>query len=398
MDREVGLDIGNVRVKFRQWISDNAPRGLAELADWCAPLAAYDESPRMRVAKASPEYAAWEQALLDARLICPAWPQDQGGRGLSALEMGVFSEELHRAGLPRITRAQGEDLIGPAIILHGTDAQKRHFLPGIIAGQDWYCQGYSEPNCGSDLAAVETTAIVDGDEIVINGSKTWTSRLPPVRTHIVVLCKSDNSLPRHRNLTWVIVSLAAEGVRTSPIRDITNSMAMYTEFFTDVRVPLFNVVGGVNGGWKVVMSALGNERNRTRSLEYEKEFWDLAADIRRMGRGNDPIIQQRMAAAFTNIQLLRLLGWRAMSNMAEGKGTGPEVSVSKLLVGQHRKTFGEMAIELGGLDGLVLADDQGYDLTRWQHTFLRSRSETIVGGATEIQKTIIGERLLGLPK
>jgi alkylation response protein AidB-like acyl-CoA dehydrogenase len=203
---DLGPELEEFRAEIRDWIATNQPRDLSTLADWYAPLMAGSNLRTLERAQADSAYRSWEERLAEARLICPQWPEAVGGRGLGAPEMAVFHEELHAAGVPRITRGMGESLVGPSIIVHGTAEQQAFFLPRIIDGSDRYCQGFSEPGHGSDLAGVETVGVVDGDEVIITGQKVWTSGAHRANM-IFVLCRTNICVPKHRGLSYVLVPM-----------------------------------------------------------------------------------------------------------------------------------------------------------------------------------------------
>jgi len=347
----------------------------------------------------------WESALAEANLICPQWPAEVGGRGLSGVQMAILNEEFAHAGLPRVIRGMGEALVGPSIIVHGNDEQKAYFLPRIIKGVDRYCQGFSEPDHGSDLGAVETRAAVDGDEIVVNGQKVWTSGAH-LANMMFVLCRTDAEVPKHQGLSYVLVPMRradgeSNGIDLRPLLQMSGASGFCQEFIEDARAPLFNVIGGLNNGWRVAMTTLGNERGgraTTQHLRYEREFWDLVGTARKLGRHDDPVVRQDLAWAYTQVEIMRYSGLRTLATLAAKKEPGPEASVNKLFWSEYHKRFGEIAINLAGADGMIRPDGDGYKTTEWQQTFLGSRAGTIFSGTSQIQRNIIGERALGLPK
>jgi alkylation response protein AidB-like acyl-CoA dehydrogenase len=319
--------------------------------------------------------------------------------------MAILNEEFAQAGLPRVIRGMGESLVGPSIIVHGTDEQKAHFLPRIIAGTDRYCQGFSEPDHGSDLGGVETRAAVDGDEIVVNGQKVWTSGAQ-IANMMFVLCRTDAEVPKHQGLSYVLVPMKradgkSNGIDLRPLLQMSGASGFCEEFIEDARAPLFNVIGGLNNGWRVAMTTLGNERGgraTTQHLRYEREFWDLVGTARKLGRHDDPVVRQDLAWAYTQVEIMRFAGLRTLATLAAKKEPGPEASVNKLFWSEYHKRFGEIAINLVGADGMVRPDGDGYKTTDWQQAFLGSRAGTIFSGTSQIQRNIIGERALGLPK
>jgi alkylation response protein AidB-like acyl-CoA dehydrogenase len=401
MDLDLGPEIAQFRADIRDWIVVNTPAELAGLTDWTVAVAGGGtQSKALAQAAAHPAYALWESRLADARLICPQWPEQFGGQGMDGVRLAVLNEEFHRAGVPRVRRGMGEWLVGPSVIVHGTPEQRAHFLPPIITGEDVYCQGFSEPGHGSDLAGVQTRAEVDGDEVVITGQKVWTSGAARA-TMMFALCRSDPSAEKHAGLSYVLFPFTDPGVEYRPIRQLSGAEEFCEDFIDGVRVPLFNVIGGLNNYWQVAMTTLGHERGgqaATAHLGYEREFWELVDTARKYGRTTDPLVRQRLAWAYTGVQLMRFSGLRTLAQLAEGRQPGPEASVAKLAWSEYHKRLGEIAIDIVGTDALVRPDGAGYPTSAWQNVFLSSRAGTIYSGTSEIQRNIIGERALGLPK
>jgi alkylation response protein AidB-like acyl-CoA dehydrogenase len=401
MDLDLGPEVARFRSRLRDWIAAQAPDGLAGLTDWSlTPAMGGRRTAGLAAAMAHPAYQEWERRLAGARLICPQWPQEVGGQGLDAVRMAVLNEEFHRAGVPRVLRGMGEYLVGPAIIVHGTPEQKAHFLSRILSGEDVYCQGFSEPDHGSDLAGVRTRAEVDGGEVVITGQKVWTSGAATA-TMMFVLARSDPAAEKHAGLSYVLIPFRGPGVEYRPIRQLTGGAEFCEDFLDGVRVPLFNVIGGLNNGWRVAMTTLGFERGgraSTQHLSFEREFWELAEAARKNGRAADPLVRQQLAWAYTQVQLMRFNGLRALARAAEGEPPGPEASITKLFWSEYHRRFGEIALAIVGPGALLRPEGPGYPTGTWQDVYLRSRAETIFAGTSEIQRTIIGERVLGLPK
>jgi alkylation response protein AidB-like acyl-CoA dehydrogenase len=399
MDLDLGPEIARFRADLRDWIAASVPAGLAGLADWNRAVTAgwYRD---LAEAMQHPAYAEWEAALANARLICPQWPEAFGGQGLDAVRIAVLNEEFHRAGVPRVHRGMGESLVGPSVIVHGTPEQRARLLPRIISGTDVYCQGFSEPGHGSDLAAVETRGVVAGEEIVITGQKVWTSGAARA-TMMFLLCRTDPAAEKHAGLSYVLIPFTGPGVEYRPIRQMSGASEFCEDFLDGVRAPLANVIGGLNNGWRVAMTTLGHERGgnaTTAHLGFEREFWELADTARACGKTADPLVRQQLAAAYTSVQLMRFTGLRTLAEVAEGRPPGPEASVAKLFWSEYHKRLGEIAIGIVGPDALLRPEGPGYPTTTWQNVFLSSRAGTIYSGTSEIQRNIIGERALGLPK
>jgi len=401
MDLDLGPEIAEFRNDLRDWIGQNAPDGLAELADWnMAVTAGGYRGGELAAAAEQPIYKEWEARLSDARLVCPQWPDEFGGQGMDSVRLAVLNEEFHAARLPRVRRGMGENLVGPSVIVHGTDEQRAHFLPRIISGEDTYCQGFSEPDQGSDLAGVQTKAEIDGDEIVITGTKVWTSGAARANM-MFALCRSDPEAPKHAGLSYILLPFTDPGVTYRPIRQISGASEFCEDFLDRVRVPMFNVIGGLNNGWKVAMTTLGHERGgavTVQHLGFEREFWELIETTRKYGKDTDPLVRQDLARAYTGVQIMRFNGLRALAQAAEGRPPGPEASIAKLVWSEYHRWLGEVAIGITGTDGLIRPDGKGYPTTEWQNVFLSSRAGTIYSGTSEIQRNIVSERALGLPK
>jgi alkylation response protein AidB-like acyl-CoA dehydrogenase len=401
MELDLGEEIAEFRAELRGWIAEHAPPGLSELSDWNRVMATggYGFGERAR-AMASDEYAQWERDLASARLICPHWPEEFGGKGFDAVRMSVFNEELHRAGVPRVVRGMGESLVGPSIIVHGTPEQRARFLPRIISGEDVYCQGFSEPGTGSDLAGLQTKGEIDGDEIVITGQKLWTSGAARANM-MFVLCRTDPAAEKHAGISFVLIDFTDPKVSYQPVRQMSGAAEFAQDFLDGVRAPLFNVIGGLNNGWRVAMTTLGYERGGSATilhLGYEREFWELAETARKRSVTTDPVVRQQLAWAYSMVQLMRFSGLRTLAGLAEGRQPGPEASVNKLFWSEYHKRLGEIAIGIEGADGLIRPEGDGYPTTNWQNIFLSSRAGTIYSGTSEIQRNIVSERALGLPK
>jgi alkylation response protein AidB-like acyl-CoA dehydrogenase len=401
MELDLGPDIAGFRADLRSWLATNTPTGLADLVDWRAFGITGGHRPEgLGAALADPRHKEWEQQLTAARLVCPQWPAEYGGQDMDAVRVAVLNEEFARVGVPRVVRGMGETLVGPAVLVHANDEQKAHFLPRIVSGEDTYCQGFSEPGHGSDLAAVETKGIVDGDEIVVTGQKVWTSGAARANM-MFVLCRTNPDVGKHVGLSYVLVPFTGPEVTYRPIRQMSGAAEFCEDFLDGVRAPLFNVVGGLNNGWRVAMTTLGHERGGRATvahLRFEQEFWALVDTARDLDRLDDPLIRQQLAWAYTQVQLIRFSGVRTLAQVAQGQQPGPEASIAKLFWSEYHKRLGEIAMNIVGAAGLVRPAGDGYPTTEWQNVFLAGRSGTIYSGTSEIQRNIIAERALGLPK
>jgi alkylation response protein AidB-like acyl-CoA dehydrogenase len=401
VELDLGPEIAQFRAETRNWIAEHTPPGLPELIDWnnVVTTGGYGSERRAR-AMQDPLYGQWERELAEARFICPQWPEEFGGKGLDAVRVAIFNEELYRAGVPRVVRGMGESLVGPSVIVHGTPDQQAYFLPRIISGEDVYCQGFSEPGTGSDLAGLQTKGEIDGDEVVITGQKLWTSGAARAN-RMFVLCRTDPAAEKHAGISFVLIDFKDPAVTYQPVPQMSGAAEFCEDFLDGVRAPLFNVIGGLNNGWRVAMTTLGYERGGSATimhLAYEREFWELAETARKRGNNTDPEIRQKLAWAYSQVEIMRFSGLRALAQLAQGRRPGPEASINKLFWSEYHKKLGEIAMDIEGTDGLVRPEGDGYPTTPWQNVFLASRAGSIYSGTNEIQRNIIAERALGLPK
>jgi alkylation response protein AidB-like acyl-CoA dehydrogenase len=355
----------------------------------------------------------WRRLLADNGLLAVAWPKEYGGGGLSAIEQVVLAEEFAKAGVPTVfgNDGFGIGMVGPTIIVWGTEEQKRHFLPRIISGEDRWCQGYSEPDAGSDLANLGTRAVLDGDEWVVNGQKIWTSAAHTANW-IFVLARTDPSAPKHKGITFLLVPMDQPGIEVRPIREMTGEALFNEVFFTDARTAKEHVVGEVGGGWTVANTLLGFERggrSTVLSIGYRRELDKLVDVARARGRADDPIVRQRLAWAHTKVEIMRYLGMRSLTRSLAGDKPGPESSIIKLVWSEYHKAVTELGLDLYGAEALTprgeraansIGVSQADTMTSASlvTTFLGARAGTIYAGTSQVQRNILGERVLGLPK
>jgi alkylation response protein AidB-like acyl-CoA dehydrogenase len=339
---------------------------------------------------------AWERELASDGWVGLSWPAAVGGREASLLQRLIFDEEYTAADAPPRAGFFGEQLLGPTMIIHGTEEQKQRFLPGILRGETFWCQGYSEPGAGSDLANVSTGARRDGDDWVIDGQKVWTS-LAQFADWIFVLCRTDPDAPRHRGLSLLLCPLDQPGIEIRPIRQLTGDSEFNEVFFDEARTASNLVLGGEGAGWSVAMSVLGFERSTAflaQQRDFVREYMALVDHVRQRGMRADPLVRDRLAAAWTGLEIMRFTGLRTVSAISSGKTPGPEVSIGKLFWSHWHQRLVELAMDLGGPESMILPGDE---LDELQHGFLFSRQDTIAAGSSEIQRSIIGDRVLGLP-
>lgn len=343
------------------------------------------------------ERLAWEQELGRGGWIGISWPTEYGGRGLSLTQQVIFYEEYARAGGPGKVGIVGEGLLGPTVIQFGTEEQKQRFLPPILAGTEIWCQGYSEPNAGSDLANVSTRADLDGDEWVIEGQKVWTS-LAHTSDWCFVVARTDREAPKHKGLSYLLVPMDQPGIEIRPIVQITGTSEFNEVFFSGARTAAANVVGAVNDGWKVAMGTLAFERGAStlgQQVTFLYEFMQTVETAKRRGVNRDPVVRQRIAEIWSALELMRLNALRSMSSLESGAIT-PLTAIHKLYWASLHRAMGELAIDVAGPDGMVLPEGP-YELDLAQRLFLWTRADTIYGGSNQIQRNVAGERALGLP-
>jgi alkylation response protein AidB-like acyl-CoA dehydrogenase len=344
------------------------------------------------------ERLAWERRLGADGWTCVAWPKSFGGRELSITEQVIYFEEYARADGPGRLGHIGEGLLGPTLIHFGTSEQQERFLPPIRLGEELWCQGYSEPDAGSDLAGLSTRAVRDGDEFVITGQKVWTS-LAHVSDWCFVLARTDQEAPRHKGISFLLVSLQSPGIEIRPIVQLTGTAEFNEIFFSEVRTPADLVVGEVNGGWDVAMALLSFERGTStlgQQFAFEREFDAIVAAARANGRSVDREFRQRAAELWSRLQIMR---WNTLRTLSGG--TGPGLSgaayIAKLYWARLHQDLGELFLETVGTDALVL-EEATRELSPAQRLYLFSRADSIYAGSDQIQRNIIGERCLGLPR
>ena len=342
---------------------------------------------------------AWERELAAGRWTCIGWPPEHGGRGASMAQQVIFNEEYARACAPGRVGVMGEGLIGPTIIQYGTSAQQARFLPPIVAGTELWCQGYSEPDAGSDLANVRTRAELDGgDEWVVTGQKVWTS-LAHQADWCFVLCRTDPASDRHHGLSYLLVPMDQPAVDIRPITQLTGTSEFNEVFFDGARTNAANLVGEVGDGWRVALATLAFERGvglLGHQLSFRRELDRLVDAAKSTGSDRHAGIRDRLAQAWIELEILRLNILRSLSGV-DGPVAPPEASIAKLYWASWHRRLGELAMDVLGAAGQVTPGGHG-DLDEWQRPFLFSRSETIYGGSNQIQRNVIGERVLGLPR
>jgi len=342
------------------------------------------------------ERLAWERHLGANGWTCVGWPEEHGGRGLSLHQQVVYYEEYARARAPGRIGHIGETLLGPTLIAFGTDEQRERFLPGIVSGTELWCQGYSEPGAGSDLAAVQTRAeLVDG-QWVIEGQKVWTSQAHWA-DWCFVLARTNREAHKHKGISYLLVPMGQDGIDIRPIHQITGDSEFNEVFFSGARTDAANLVGEVDGGWRVAMGTLAFERGAStlgQNLMFQNEWDEVLEAARRNGRIAEPVLRQRLADTWGRLRLMRLNAMRIMSATHDAP---PAAMVTKLFWATLHRDLGELAMDVLGPEASLRTGEHG-DYSRMQRLFLFSRSDTIYAGTNQIQRNIIGERALGLPK
>jgi len=342
---------------------------------------------------------AWDKELSAGGWLCLGWPREYGGRAASVDEQLIFQLEYARANPPYRATVQGQDLLGPTLLAFGSPEQKSRFLPRIVAVEEFWGQGFSEPGAGSDLAGLRTRARRDGDEWVIDGQKVWTS-VGARADWLYVLCRTDPDAPRHKGISLLLIPAGQPGVDVRPIRNIVGGSEFCEVFFSGARTPADMVVGPVNGGWGVAMGTLGTERGTTLLAEHlriKREVDEMIDAARAGGRSPHAVLRRDLVRAWTDA---RIMEWNALRLMTaiKGQGTDPvtQASISKVFASGAHIRMGETAMRAEGARGELVGD--GYELDRLQQVFLASRAESIYGGTTQIQLNTLAERVLGLPR
>jgi len=330
----------------------------------------------------------WQRTRAEAGWAGITWPIEFGGRGLSGVHQAVFDQEQAKFDVAHGPLMVGLAMVGPTLIAHGTPEQQERYLGPLLRGDEVWCQLFSEPEAGSDLAGLRTTAVEDGDEFVVNGQKVWTSGAQ-YSDWGILLVRTDLDVPKHRGITYLVVDMRSPGIEVRPLAQITGVAHFNEVFLTDVRIPKANVIGEVNGGWGVTMTTLNNERSAIGGGRSGATWPALVELARETGGDRDPVARQELAKAYTRIQVLRYLGLRAQTARSQGLPLGPEASVMKLLISRHSSELGDLVLGLLGAGGML--DDE------WTSTFLNQWSIRIGGGTDQVQRNAIGERTLGLP-
>ena len=406
MDLSYPTEAEEFRVDIRAWLENNLPDG------W------FDEGFEMTADERAEFNRTWPQKLFEGGWICATWPTEYGGKGLTTMQGVVLAEEFARARAPMRGDFFGDTLVGPTLLQWGTEEQKREFLPGILQGRTRWCQGFSEPNSGSDLASLKTSAVLDGDQWVINGQKVWTTQGHHA-DYCFLLTRTDTDSPKHAGISYLLVPMDQPGIEVRGITQPDGTAEFCEVFFTDAKCPKDNVVGGVNNGWKVANSTLAFERGQSATTGYrrfEEEYRLMVEAATANGAISDPVIRQRLMEYYTKIQILKVNGLRNLTVAVTGKkdlGTVALGATNKMFWSEMHKAAMELALDIHGADAMLVDSGppsgswpgamrekrrDGYPVSGMMSAFFFSRSETIWGGTSQIQRNIVGERVLGLPK
>ena len=384
------------RLSLRHWLVDALPKGWGETV-----FEPEDEHERAMFR------LAWERKLHSGGWSGINWPKEYGGRGATLVERAIFAEEMARARAPEIINIVGQNLAGPTILQFGTEKQKQRFLPKIISSDEVWCQGFSEPNAGSDLASVRMKAERVGDKFVVNGQKIWTS-FAQYSQWCFALVRTDPELPKHKGLSFLLIDMASPGISIRPLRQISGESEFNETFFDNVEVPIENIVGDVNDGWRIAMATLAHERGPEdalgRQIRFKQELDQLLMTLSAQDRGegkaiDDRDVRQKLALSVIEVEVMRLNSLRTFSKFLNGEERGPDASLIKLYWSHAAQNMYENALDaLGPLAPLGGNDPLAPAAGRFQLSYLQSKAFTIYSGSSEIQRNIIGERMLGLPR
>ena len=389
------------RTKVRTFLSENLPEGFSGTGT-------------MEGLELDEFVTQWRKILFENGYLAPSWPKEFGGAGLTAMEGVILAEEYTKAGVPGggPNDAFSIQMVGNTILRWGSDEQKAHYIPRILSGDDKWCQGYSEPNAGSDLGNLGCKAVLDGDQWVINGQKIWTSA-GHLADHIFVLTRTDADAPKHKGISFMLVDMRQPGVEVRPIKMISGESEFNEVFFTDATCPKENVLGGTNNGWAVAMTLLGFERGEaaaTAPIRFRNEFERLVVLAQEYGKADDPIIRQRLAWCYTQVRIMEFQGKRVLTQFLQGKHPGPEASIGKLFWSEYHRKVTELGVDIMGMHATVptgrkpqsafSTDEAGApnSTNSWSTVFLNARAGTIYAGTSQVQRNIVGEQVLGLPK
>jgi alkylation response protein AidB-like acyl-CoA dehydrogenase len=379
------------RGEVRAWLAANLPddlRGRAFAASRCGP----GEVEKLR---------GWQKRMYEARYVGIDWPREFGGQGATLVDQIILYQEMARAGSPQFVNRGGLSMLGPTLMKHGTPAQQRRFLPHILTADELWCQGFSEPNAGSDLANLQTRATRRGETYVVKGQKVWTS-MAHVADWCFLLVRTDPAAPRHKGISFLLVDMRSPGITVRPLRQMTGEAEFNEVFFDDVEVPADRVVGQENGGWGVALTTLAYERDLLtfiRHISLRNALEQLLALVRAQGRAGDPVVRQQVASLWIGEQVLQLNAYRSLTRILRGGEPGPEGSTSKLFWSHLDQELAETAARVLGPHAQLLEGSRGVPgAGHWAYYELLAQASGIRAGTSEILRNILAERVLGLPK
>lgn len=393
MDLNYSAEDERLRLNVRQWIAEHPPGPLDTLE----------------------QKKAWQRTLYEAGFVGMGWPREYGGQEARPMGQAIVAEEMARGDVPGAINSLALGLLGPTLIVHGTDAHKQRYLKRMLTADDIWCQLYSEPDSGSDLASLKTSATRDGDGWVVNGQKVWTS-LGPIADYGMLLARTNPSVPKHQGISYFILDMHQPGVEVRPLKQITGNSEFAEVFFNNARVPVDNIIGKEGQGWELAQTTLGFERGGsllarvTRHQANLRRLVEVAQELSRdrVSLLEDPLVRQKLGRMVVEVEVLRYAGFRILSKLEQGGRPGPESSIDKLYYSEMDKRDQELVQDILGPYGQIergLPSElslnsstlRGDDAT-WAYNFLWSRAGTIYAGSSEIQKNIIGERVLRLPR
>jgi alkylation response protein AidB-like acyl-CoA dehydrogenase len=395
MDFSFSPEEERFRQELREWLKNNLPPGWGTAAF------------KMPKGEERLQFLRdWQRKMYSGGYLGLSWPKEYGGRGASMIELAIFNEEMARVEAPGPLNVLGLSMAGPTIIVHGTEEQKKRHLPKILNCDEIWCQGFSEPGSGSDVASIRTKAELKGDEFIVNGQKVWTS-LAHIADWCMLLVRTDPNASKHRGISYILVDMKSPGITVQPLRQMTGESEFNEVFFEDVRVPRANLVGELNNGWGVALTTLMNERG-TASFGTQARFRIIYENLVALAKkstvngraaAEDPQVRQQLAQHLIDVEILKYNCFRNFTRLLRGGTPGPEGSILKLWWSELNQRMNETAMTLQGPYGQLLRDSPwAIESGRWQHNFLRSRANTIEAGTSEIQRNIIAERVLQLPK
>jgi len=383
------------RDEARAWLDANLPKAWRRGHCWTR----VEDPMWIEVAR------DWQRMLAEGGWAAISWPRSEGGRGATVVERWFFDIALDELGAPRPPAQSYVDLIGPAMLQHGSEAQRTRFLRPMVDGTELWCQGFSEPGAGSDLAGLRTRADKRGDEYVVNGQKVWTSHAD-IADWCFLLCRTEPDLPKHKGISLLLVDMKSPGISVRPLRQMTDDAEFCEVFFEDVRVPAANLVGAPGAGWGIAMGIVQHERGPMWTFVFQRKIRRSLTQLLQLAKEhpstrhllNDPATRQRLAQAHIEVEILRLQGYRSLTNLLRTGHPGNESSMEKVLGSETDQRLQELAMSLFGPYGALREGALSLGDGTIARQFLYARSETIMGGTSEIQRNVIAQRILGLPR